>query len=96
MHRSGKNLAWTIEWDSQALRDLRKLDRPVRREILDYMDYRVATAECPRSYGKALSGDRADLWRYRVRDYRILCEIEDRKLVVYVIEVGHRSKIYDS
>ena len=88
-------MAWTIEYDSHTLRALKGLDRTIRQEIVDYMDHRVATAENPRNFGKPLVGDKFGLWRYRVRDYRIICQIEDLKLVVLVIEVGHRSRIYD-
>lgn len=88
-------MAWTIEYDSNTLRILKKLDRSVRKQIVEYMDNRIAAAEDPRDFGKPLGGDKSGLWRYRVRDYRILCKIEDLNLVVLVIEVGHRSTIYD-
>jgi mRNA interferase RelE/StbE len=87
-------LAWTIEYDSQALRDLKKLDRAIRKEIIDYLDRRIATAENPRNFGKPLREEKAGLWRYRVRDYRIICQFEDHNLVVLVVQVGHRSTIY--
>jgi mRNA interferase RelE/StbE len=88
-------LAWTIEYDSQVLRDLRKLDRGTRKEIIDYLDHRIAIAENPCDFGKPLRGDKFGFWCYRVRDYRIICRLEDRNLVVFVVEVGHRSTIYD-
>jgi mRNA interferase RelE/StbE len=88
-------LAWSIEYDPEALEDLKKLDRTIQREILDYMDNRIATAENPRSFGKALRYTKFGLWRYRVRDYRIICELRDKRLVVLVVAVGHRSTIYD-
>ena len=81
-------MAWTIEYDSHTLRVLKGLDRNTRREILDYMDHRVAMAENPRNFGKPLVGDKFGLWRYKVRDYRIICQFEDRNLVVLVIDVG--------
>jgi mRNA interferase RelE/StbE len=86
---------WTIEYDPEALSDLKKLDRSVQREILDYMDQRVALAEDPRQFGKPLRGSRFGLWRYRVRDYRIICELQGRRLVVLVVAVGHRSSVYE-
>jgi len=86
---------WTIEYDPEALNDLKKLDRPVQREILDYMDQRVAAAEYPRQFGKPLRGSRFGLWRYRVRDYRIICELQGQRLVVLVVAVGHRSTVYE-
>ena len=88
-------MKWTIEYDSEALRDLRKLDRTAQREILDYMDARIAKAANPWQFGKPLRGGRFRLWRYRVRDYRIICELQDQRLAVLVVAVGHRSTIYD-
>jgi mRNA interferase RelE/StbE len=88
-------LAWTIEYDPGALKDLKKLDRQIQREILDYMDERVARAKDPRGFGKPLRASRFGLWRYRVRDYRIICELQERRLVVLVVAVGHRSTVYE-
>jgi mRNA interferase RelE/StbE len=88
-------LAWSIEYDRGALKDLKKLDRAIQREILDYMDSRVATADDPRHFGKPLRASKFGLWRYRVRDYRIICELQEKRLVVLVVAVGHRSTIYD-
>ena len=88
-------MAWSIKYDPRALKDLKKLDRTIQAEILDYMDNRIATAEDPRNFGKALRGSKFGLWRYRVRDYRIICELQERRLVVLVVAVGHRSTVYD-
>ena len=88
-------MAWTIEYDPGALKDLKKLDRQIQREILDYMDERVARAKDPRGFGKPLRASRFGLWRYRVRDYRIICELQERRLVVLVVAVGHRSTVYE-
>jgi mRNA interferase RelE/StbE len=88
-------LDWTVEYDPEALRDLKQLDRTIQREILDYMEHRVAVADDPRNFGKPLRGSKFGLWRYRVRDYRIICEIQEIRLVVLVVAVGHRTTIYD-
>ena len=88
-------MAWTIEYDPRALDDLKKLDRTIQREILDDMDERVAMAKDPRDFGKPLRASRFGLWRYRVRDYRIICELQEKRLVVLVVAVGHRRTIYD-
>jgi mRNA interferase RelE/StbE len=87
-------LAWNIEYDPGALQDLKKLDREIQREIVDYMDNRVAAARTPRDFGKPLRGSKFGLWRYRVRDYRIICELQEKRLVVLVVALGHRSTIY--
>jgi mRNA interferase RelE/StbE len=88
-------LAWTIEYDEGALADLKKLDRQIQREILDYMEKRIAKPEEPRAFGKPLRHSKFRLWRYRVRDYRIICEMRDTQLRVLVVAIGHRSTVYE-
>jgi mRNA interferase RelE/StbE len=88
-------LAWTIEYDEGAVKDLKKLDRQIQREILDYMEKRVAKADDPKAFGKPLRHSKFGLWRYRLRDYRIICQLQEAKLVVLVVAIGHRSTIYE-
>jgi len=88
-------LAWTIEYDEGAVADLKKLDRQMQLEVLEYMEKRIAKAENPRTFGKPLRYSKFGLWRYRVRDYRIICELRDAQLRVLVVAVGHRSTIYE-
>jgi mRNA interferase RelE/StbE len=88
-------LTWTVEWDDRAARELRKLDRQIQKEILAFFRERIATAKDPRRFGRALSRDWAGLWRYRVRHYRLICNIEDGQLVVLVVHVGHRKNVYE-
>lgn len=88
-------MTWTVEFDDAAAKELRKLDRQAQQEILRYFRERLATDEDPRRFGKPLSRDMAGLWRYRVRDYRMICHIEDDKLVVLVLRAGHRKDIYE-
>ena len=88
-------MAWTISYTATAKKQLRKLDKQAARRILDFMDERVAGAQNPRDTGKALTGPLlGTFWRYRVGDYRIICEIQDGKLCVLVIEIGHRRDVY--
>jgi mRNA interferase RelE/StbE len=86
---------WQIEYNPEALKDLRKLDRTIQREILDYMDRRIGKAADPRQFGKPLSGSKFGLWRYRLRDYRIVCALQDKRLVVLVVSIGHRITVYE-
>jgi mRNA interferase RelE/StbE len=86
---------WTVEFDDAAAKELRKLDRQVQQEILRYLRERIATGEDPRRFGKPLARGLAGLWRYRVRDYRIICNIEEGKLLVLVVRVAHRKDIYE-
>ena len=77
-----------------AERQLKKLDRPVRERILNYLHDRIEGCKNPRHFGEPLKGGRAGLWRYRVGDYRIICDIRDDVLVVLALAVGHRREIY--
>jgi mRNA interferase RelE/StbE len=76
------------------LKELKKLGRPAQREIIAYLDERIAGPADPRRFGKGLKADLSGLWRYRVGDYRILCQIKDDELLVLVVAVGHRKDIY--
>ena len=84
---------WKIEFEKTARDTLRKLDKPIRKQIEKYLD-KLSEIEDPRQRGKGLTGLRAGQWRYRVGDYRLICEIRDDVLVVLVLEIGHRSNIY--
>ena len=86
-------MAWTIEVSEKAVRALRKMDKQVARRIRDELA-EIAKLEDPRSMGKALVGNLAGLWRYRVGDYRIVCDIEDGVLVILVVDVAHRREVY--
>jgi mRNA interferase RelE/StbE len=84
---------WALETSPQFDRVARKLDRQVIRRVKAYLD-EVCELEDPRSRGKALTGDLAGYWRYRIGDYRDLVEIRDHELVIIAISLGHRSTIY--
>lgn len=88
-------MAWTIEFDPDAVKDLKKLDRPVQKRLLDFLRDRLASLENPRELGEALVGNSLDnYWKYRVGDWRIICDIQDRKIVVRVLRVGNRREVY--
>ncbi len=87
-------MVWTISYTETALKQLPKLDRPVARRLLDFMDERIAPLPDPRSQGKVLSGPTfATLWRYRVGVYRVVCEIQDASVVVPVVNIGHCREV---
>lgn len=88
-------MTWIVEFDDAARKELRKLDRQAQQEILRYLRERIATDEDPRRFGKTLSRELAGLWRYRIQNYRIICNIEDQKLTVLVLRVGHRKDVYE-
>ena len=87
-------MAWQIKIEDAALKELAKLDKQVARQIVDFMDERVAPLADPRSTGKALVGALVGLWRYRVGDYRVICEIRDGALIALVVQIGNRREVY--
>ena len=88
-------MIWRVEFDDAAAKELRKLDKQVQQEILRYFRERIAVDEDPRRFGKPLSRSMAGLWRYCVRNYRMICNIEDGKLLVLILRVGHRKDVYE-
>jgi mRNA interferase RelE/StbE len=88
-------LVWTINYTDTAKGQLSKLDKQAALRILDYMDKRISGQDNPRTCGKALTGSLGGLWRFRVGDYRIICDIQDGSVVILVLKIGHRSKVYD-
>jgi len=88
-------LAWRIELDDAAKKDLAKLDKPVAKRITTFIRERLAVLDDPRSIGDALKGSRlGELWKYRVGDYRIIADIEDGALKILVVKIGNRREVY--
>ena len=88
-------MAWIIKYSDSARKQLKKLDKQSAIRILDFMDERISEGDNPRSIGKVLAGPKlGTYWRYRVGDYRIICDIQDSQLCVLVIEIGNRKEIY--
>jgi mRNA interferase RelE/StbE len=88
-------MAWSVELAETAERELAKLDAQHRKRILKFLHQRVATLDDPRGIGEALHGSEfGEFWRYRVGDYRLICKIEDDRVLVLVLRVGHRKEIY--
>ena len=82
-----------VIYSEKSLKSLKKLDKPMQKMIIHYME-KVGQLEEPRARGKALSANLRGFWRYRVSNYRIICEIDDDKLIICVVEVDHRKNIY--
>ena len=88
-------MAWKVDLDSAAERDLDKLDPQTARRILAFLHGRVATLEDPRSIGEALKGSKlGEFWKYRVGDYRIISSIEDGVFRILVVKIGNRREVY--
>lgn len=87
-------MPWTIEYTETALAQLRKLDKPAARRIVDYMNGHVAGLADPRRAGRALRGPPGGLWRYRVGNYRAVCEIRAEPPRILVLRIGSRDRVY--
>lgn len=87
-------MVWKLEYSRTAVRQLKKLDRQTARQLLDYMDKRISSVEDLRTTGKLLSGPLGGLWRYRVGDYRVICEIQDETVCILVLQLGNRRDVY--
>ena len=91
-------MAWRIEFDAGALRDLRRVDRQVARRITLFLRERIGVQEDPRRFGAALkragAAESVPLWRYRVVDWRIVVHIEDDTLRVLIVRIAHRREAY--
>ncbi len=84
---------WEVKYSRQAEKQLHKLDKSVRGSIEQFID-RLPSYPNPRDIGKALTGQYSGLWRYSVGDYRLICSIHDNVLIIEVVKIGHRSKVY--
>jgi mRNA interferase RelE/StbE len=87
-------VTWRIEITRTAEKQITKLDRNAQRSIQRFLRERLASADNPRRWGKPLRGESRGLWRYRVGDYRLICDIQDEKITVLILEVGHRKDVY--
>ena len=87
---------WNLVFSKQADKQLSKFDRGVSRMIVAWLMKNIHHCSDPRQHGKALVANRSGQWRYRIGDYRVLCEIQDDRLVVLAVAVGHRRSVYNN
>ena len=87
-------MAWRVEWEDETVKELKKLDARAQRNIVRYLGEKIATEDDPRRFGDPLRKDLKGLWKYRIGDYRIICSIEEKSVVVLVVRVGHRRSVY--
>lgn len=88
-------MRYSVEYTDDAIRPLRKMDRITRTMILNWISKHLEGTDNPFATGKALTGDKAGLWRCRVGDYRLISKIDKGRLGILMVEKGHRSKMYD-
>ena len=87
-------MKYNVEYSKTAVNIIKKMDSSTSKLIRTWIEKNLMNTENPRIKGKPLTGDLKGLWRYRVEDYRILAEIQDDKIVILILDIGHRSKIY--
>ena len=87
-------MSYTVEYTPKALKTLEKMDIFTQRMILDWIEKKLIGSENPRVFGKPLTENLQGLWRYRIGDYRIIAKIQDNRLVILLINIGHRKEIY--
>lgn len=85
---------YKVVFTSEAKKQLKKLDKGIAKLILAWIRKNLEGCDNPRVHGKGMSANRAGQWRYRVGDYRLIAEIEDQKIVILIVNVGHRREIY--
>ena len=88
-------MAWAVEFDPDAVKDLKRLDKQVQLRILEVLRHRLARLDNPRELGEPLAGSKlGNYWKYRVGDWRIICDLQDQRIVVRVLRVGNRREVY--
>ena len=89
-------MKYTVIFTEKAQKQLKKLDRQTSALIIGWLEKNIENCENPRAHGKSLVENKSGQWRYRVGNYRVICEIQDKEIIVLVLEVGHRREIYDN
>ncbi len=85
---------WTVEFKPKALKEIQKLDKKPRHRIFHFLDSLIEDFDSPRQVGTAMKGDLKGLWRYRVGNYRIVCQLKDDVLTILIAKVDHRKDVY--
>ncbi len=86
-------MTWNVVISDKVKKQLSKLHQQAKSKILNFL-YQEELGKLPKASGKALTGSFKGLWRYRVGDYRIICELKNKELIVLVIDIGHRNTVY--
>ena len=86
---------YKVKYTERAIKNLKKLDKHTRYLILSWIEKNLENCENPRLHGKGLTADKVGQWRYRIGDYRLIAEIEDKEITILIVNIGHRSEIYD-
>ena len=88
-------MKYRVELTDRLIKQLKKLDKHISALIIGWIEKNLEGCENPRVHGKGLTANRTGQWRYRIGDYRLICEIKDEEVLILVLEVGHRREIYN-
>lgn len=86
---------YEVVYSKRAIKELEKMDRYTRQMIYSWIGKNLVGCENPRLHGKGLTSNRRGQWRYRIGDYRLICHIDDNKLIILALSVGHRRQVYN-
>lgn len=89
-------MKYKVVFTEQAKKQLKKIDKYIATLIIGWIEKNLEGCDNPRQHGKGLLGDKSGQWRYRVGDYRLICEIQDDEIIILVLSIGHRRSIYDN
>ena len=87
-------MQYKVIFTERAIKQLKKLNKHISALIIGWIEKNLVNCLDPRIHGKCLIGNKSGQWRYRIGDYRLICEIQDDKIIILVLEVGHRRQIY--
>ncbi len=87
-------MKYSVEYTPASLKQLKKLDKQTRAFVIGWIEKNLVDCENPRMRGDGLTANRSGQWRYRIGDYRLICDIQDSRLVILALSIGHRSEIY--
>lgn len=87
-------MIWKINYLSSVKKDIKSFDIKTRKQIKEYLETNIASLPNPRIIGKSLRGKHTGFWRYRIGNYRVICEIQDKAILILVVKIGHRKEVY--
>ena len=88
-------MVYKVVFTDEARKQIKKLDKHIASLIIGWIEKNIDGTTNPRQHGKALTANRSGQWRYRIGDYRLICEIDDAKIIILVLDVGHRRNVYE-
>ena len=87
-------MGYKVLFSKEAAKQIKRLDKTTKLLLEKWLDKHLVGCKNPRAYGKGLTADKSGFWRYRIGDYRLICDIEDSELIILALSFGHRSEIY--